>query len=202
MAALNRSKKVSLMALFTTLALVLNITLAVPAPYAGFLFYEVWEIPILLSVILLGFWPGVTVAALNSLVLEALKPGPLPTGPLYNFIAEVSMFLGVVLLMSLGRRRRWSAGVVVGLATGAGVGLRTAVMTLVNAIVLPLPFPFGFGPFITPAQVPWYLVLIGVFNATTALYTVPLAYSAAKAIMARYGRAFASWEMPERPLPS
>jgi riboflavin transporter FmnP len=189
-APLNRSRRISLVALFTTLALVLNLLVSVPAPYAGFLFYEVWEIPILLSVLLLGFWSGVTVAALNSIVLEGLKPGPLPSGPVYNFIAEVSMFVGVVLVLSVGRRRGWSPAGAVGAATAVGIATRTAVMTIVNAIVLPLPYPIGFGPFVTAAQVPWYLVLIGIFNATTALYTVPLAYSVSRAVMARYGRAF------------
>ena len=190
MAPPNRSRRISLVALFTTLALVLNLLVSVPAPYAGFLFYEVWEIPILLSVLLLGFWSGVTVAALNTVVLEALKPGPLPTGPLYNFIAEVSMFLGVFVILSIGRRREWSPKVVAGATTAGGVALRTAVMTVVNAIVLPLPYPVGFGPFVTAAQVPWYLVLIGVFNATTALYTVPLAYTVSRSVLTRYGRTF------------
>ena len=190
MAPLNRSRRISLVALFTTLALVLNLLVSVPAPYAGFLFYEIWEIPILLSVFLLGFWSGVTVAALNTFVLEALKPGPLPSGPFYNFIAEVSMFLGVVLVLSFSRRRGWSSAAVAGASTAVGLGTRTAVMTVVNAIVLPLPYPLGFGPFVTASQVPWYLVLIGVFNATTALYTVPIAYSVSRTVLRRYGRVF------------
>jgi len=102
MARFSRSRRLSLIALFTALAIVLNLVVAIPAPYEAFLFYEVWEVPILLAVLILGFWDGTTVAVLNTLLLEAYRPGALPVAPLYNLAAQLSMFAGV--LQWTGRR--------------------------------------------------------------------------------------------------
>jgi len=193
MAGFSRSRRLSLIALFTALAVVLNLVVAVPAPYEPFLFYEVWEVPILLAVLILGFWDGTTVAVLNTLLLEAYRPGALPVAPLYNLAAQLSMFAGVLPVDRAARRRGWEGRKLVPVATAAGASLRTAVMTVVNAIILPLPYPIGFGSGlfpITQADVPGLLVPIGVFNFTIALYTVPLAYTLARAIESRYGRVF------------
>jgi hypothetical protein len=56
-------------------------------------------------------------------------------------------------------------------------------MSVVNYVALGQPYPFGY-------QYPEELVLgslplIAVFNATLALYTVPLGYSIANAIKSR-----------------
>ena len=193
MARFSRSRRLSLIALFTALAVVLNLAVAVPAPFEPFLFYEVWEVPILLGVLILGFWDGTTVAVLNTLLLEAYRPGALPVAPLYNLAAQLSMFAGVLPVDRAARKRGWEGRRLVPAATGAGAALRTAVMTVVNGIVLPLPYPVGFGSGlfpITQADVPGLLVPIGAFNLTIALYTVPLAYTLARAVESRYGRVF------------
>jgi riboflavin transporter FmnP len=187
LANISRSRKISLVALFTALAVILNFLISVPAPYADFLLYEVWEVPILISLLILGFWGGTTVAVLNTLVLEIVKPGALPTGPVYNLVAELAMFVGVVVAVRAGRRLRWKSLLTVVTATALGVATRTAVMTVVNGVVLPMPYPLGFGSFgVTQAQVPALLVLIGVFNATVALYTIPFAFSIGRALSSRY----------------
>jgi len=193
MARFSRSRRLSLIALFTALAVVLNLVVPVPAPYEPFLFYEVWEVPILLAVLILGFLDGTTVAVLNTILLEAYRPGALPVAPLYNLAAQLSMFAGVLPVDRAARRRGWEGRKLVPVATAAGASLRTAVMTVVNAIILPLPYPIGFGSGlfpITQAAVPGLLVPIGVFNFTIALYTVPLAYTLARAVESRYGRVF------------
>jgi riboflavin transporter FmnP len=189
----SRSRRLSLIALFTALAVVLNLVVAVPAPYEPFLFYEVWEVPILLAVLMLGFWDGTTVAALNTLLLEAYRPGALPVAPFYNLAAQLSMFAGVLPVDRAARKRGWQGRKLVPAATATGAILRAAVMTVVNGIVLPLPYPVGFGSGlfpITPADVPGLLVPIGIFNLTIALYTIPLAYTLARAVESRYGRVF------------
>jgi riboflavin transporter FmnP len=194
MTGFSRPRRLSLIALFTALAVVLNLAVALPAPYEPFLFYEVWEVPILLGVLFLGFWDGTTVAVLNTLLLEAYRPGALPVAPLYNLAAQLSMFAGVLPVDRAARRRGWEEKKLVPAATATGAALRTAAMTVVNGIILPLPYPVGFGSGlfpITPADVPGLLVPIGVFNFTIALYTVPLAYTLAKAVESRYGRVFA-----------
>ena len=193
MARFSRSRRLSLIALFTALAMVLNLAVAVPAPFEPFLFYEVWEVPILLGVLILGFWDGATVAVLNTLLLEAYRPGALPVAPFYNLAAQLSMFAGVFPVDRAARKRGWEGRKLVPTATATGGALRTAVMTVVNGIILPLPYPLGFGSGLFPimqADVPGLLVPIGVFNFTIALYTIPLAYTLARAVESRYGRVF------------
>jgi riboflavin transporter FmnP len=175
--------------LFTSVAVVLNLIIAIPAPYAGFLFYEVWEIPVVLALLLLGFWGGASVAALNSVVLEAVRPGGLPTGPVYNLMAELAMFLGVMLALSLAKNYGLKGLTIPFAATVTSIFSRTSIMTVVNAIVLPLPYPIGFGSFgVTQADVPGLLVLIAIFNSTITLYTVPIAFSLREAIGRRFGQ--------------
>ncbi|MDA4119278.1 MAG: hypothetical protein OK436_01700 [Thaumarchaeota archaeon] len=180
---MRRSLWVSLVAIFTAMAVVLN-GLTVPAPYAGFLLYGIWEIPVLLALLLLGFGGGLAVAALNGVALEFINPGGLPTGPLYNLVAEVAMFAGVLAARKV-MRGRGTASLVLA-STVLGAVTRTGVMTAVNWVVLAQPYPIGFGSFgVTQAAVPGLLVLIGIFNATVALYVVPAAFGAGRAIASR-----------------
>jgi riboflavin transporter FmnP len=139
MSDMSRTRQVSLIALLTAISVVLNLTISIPAPFAAFLFYEIWEIPVLLALLLMGVYGGVSVAALNALVLEFVKQGALPTGPVYNFIAELAMFGGVILVLKVPTRFGLKAVTVAILATAAGAIVRTGVMTFVNWIVLPLP---------------------------------------------------------------
>jgi riboflavin transporter FmnP len=195
MAETSKSRWISLVAILTALASVLNFTVEVPAPYLPFLQYEVWEVPILLAALLLGLTGGLTVAALNTLVLE-VHPGVLPSGPVYNLIAQVAMMLGVLGALRIARRGRGRVAWSWGAATCAGSLARTAVMTVVNAYVLPQPAPIGFslpGPTVV-ADLP----LIAAFNFTVALYTVPLALASCRAVVSRtHFRGNSSWaEVP------
>ncbi len=187
MTGVHPSRRLSLIALFTALAIILNFTVSFPAPFADFLLYEVWEVPIVIAFLLLGLQSGVTVAFLNSIVLELVKPGALPTGPVYNFAAVLAMLAGILLAQGAVKGRKWRVVTLITVSTAMGVVTRTAIMTIVNAIVLPLPYPVGFGSFgVTASQVPALLVLIGLFNLTVALYTIPLSYSLQRAIVARF----------------
>lgn len=179
----SRAVRVTAVALFTTLAVVLNLTVKIPAPFAPFLLYEVWEIPIVDALLIFGGNVAVSVAVLNTLTLIVIFPGALPTGPLYNLIAFLSMLLGVILGHKSGNALGRGRGTQVAAATLLGTISRVAVMTLLSAIVLPLPFPLGFN---LPAQaILATLVVTGAFNTTVALYTVPLAYAVLNAISSR-----------------
>ena len=97
------------------------------------------------------------------------------------------MFVGILAAKRASRSLDLRTPSLVAVATLAGAVVRTLVLTLVNGIVLPMPYPFGFGSFgVTQAQVPGLLILIGVFNFTLALYTIPLAFSIERAVIARY----------------
>lgn len=168
------------------MAVLLNLLVSVPDPGAPFLFFEVWEIPIFVALLVIGFKGAGVVAGLNTLVLEAVKPGSVPAGPLYNLIAVLSTFVGIMVVRRFapggleGRRRLWVLG------TLLGASVRVLVMTVVNWIVLPLPFPLGFGSFgLTASEVPPLLVPIGIFNFILAIYSVPTAFSLYAALRSR-----------------
>src|SRR4030067_2417602 len=86
---------------FAALTVALNPAISgigVPAPYAPFLIYGLWEIPIVAAFLLLSPVSGILICLLNSVVLFAFFPGALPTGPLYNLDAIFSILLGVYIV--------------------------------------------------------------------------------------------------------
>ena len=181
---MSRSRTISAIALFTALAFVLNLLIKVPAPYAPFLVYQVWEVPILACFLIFGGWAGIAVSVLNLLILQVVYPGPLPSGPLYNLAAILATMLGVAAAHRLFSKRGAGPSLVAGGATVLGGLSRVAIMTLVNGIFLPFSYPIGFS--IPPAALPGALTLIAIFNATLVLYTVPLAYLVLRTVSARY----------------
>jgi len=164
---------------FAALTVALNPAVSgigVLAPYAPYLIYGLWEIPIVAAFLLIGSGAGILIAILNSLVLFAFFPGALPSGPFYNLIAIFSMMLGVY----VGRRFFTSKAIqtenvikIVAASTTLGIVLRVAVMTVVNYVTLPQGYPIGFG-LDELAVITLYLPSIALFNATVVLYTVPL----------------------------
>jgi riboflavin transporter FmnP len=180
---MRNSSKVSLIALLTALAVVLNLTIRIPAFYDVYLIYEVWEVPIVLALLLIGVWGAVTVAALNTVYLFT-NPGPVLLGPVYNFIAVISMILGLLTAQKLMGSRRGGTVALVGLATAFGAVSRAGVMTLVNAAVVTQPPPIGYA--IPGSLLAETLLFTGIFNLTVTLYTIPLAYSVRGALLSRY----------------
>src|SRR3990170_1428712 len=98
------TKTLALTIVFAAVTIALNpafTNLALPAPYALFLYYQIWEIPIVVAFVLSGPKSGVTIAVLNTAVLLAVFPGASPTGPFYNLAADLSMLLGIFLAFKL-----------------------------------------------------------------------------------------------------
>jgi riboflavin transporter FmnP len=192
--ALPRSRAITAVAIFAALAIALHVSpLKIPAPYAPFLIYELWEVPIVAAFLLYGLRLGVAVAGINFLSLMVVFPGQLQAGPIYNLIAILSMMLGVLLayrIIALNQRFRvsWSFG----LAVILGPSVRVLVMTVVNATMLQFPPPIGFS--IPLSALTAMLPLIALFNASVALYTIPLArvvavaVSSATRIPVKYGK--------------
>jgi len=169
--ALSRTQRIALVADLAAIAVLLNQLIDIPAPYAGFLKYEVWEIPVVVAFLIAGLYTGILVGIINALVLE-LKAG-IPSGPWYNFAAMLSMVAGMYLAERIGGWKSLSAKNVA-FSTALGALSRTLIMTIVNYTFLPLGYPIGFN---LPVQVVvGYLPLIAFFNLTTALYTVPASY--------------------------
>lgn len=177
------TKTVAIIAVFVALTIVLNLSpIKIPAPYAPYLIYQIWEIPIVAAFLLYGITIGIGIAILNTLVLFAVFPGTLPTGPLYNLAAVISMLFGIFLVKVFVVKNPQKHGepVTATLLTVLGVVFRVAVMTLVNWAFLRFPPPVGFS--MPEEAVLASLPLIAIFNATLALYTIPCGYSIAKAV--------------------
>jgi riboflavin transporter FmnP len=189
-----QTKALTLIIVFTALTVALSIYgPKIPFPLSPFLYYQLWEIPIVVAFLMIGPKTGIAISAINTLVLFAVFPGALPTGPLYNFIAVLSMFLGIYLPYRLATRgckgenlgdylRRHVALLTVS-ATILGIILRVAVMTVVTLFTLQQPYPIGFS--MPEIDVLVFLPVGAVFNATVVLYTIPIAIAITIAILSR-----------------
>ena len=183
MATESNTKKLAAIGLFVAVAIVLNRTIVIPAPYLSFLSYEVWEIPLVVAFLAFGVEVAVPAAFINFFAL-LLFPGVILAGPLYNLIAILAMLLGIGFaeqLLKLRPKVGMSSRIV--LATALGITMRVVIMTIVNETFLQMPQPLGFS---APASlvVAW-LPLIAFFNATVSLYTIPIAYLVFKAVSSR-----------------
>ena len=175
--------------LFSSIALVLHppfLPLAIPAPYAPFLFYTIWEIPLYICLFLFGPTTAIISGIINFISLLVFFPGQLISGPIYNLIAIFGSYTGIVLI----KRRKFvqdtnntkndilSFNMLFIIASP--MIFRTVIMTVVNFIALPMPPPIGFS---IPMEVmPTTLGLIAIFNSTTIMYSIPIAYWITKAV--------------------
>lgn len=158
----------------------------VPAPYAPFLIYGLWEIPIVAAFVLISPASAILISLLNAAVLFAVFPGPLPTGPFYNLIAIFSMLLGLYIAQKVFAQETKSQQKVLKIAAAStilGIILRVAVMTLVNYVTLPQDYPIGLG--LEEMAVLGILPLTALFNATVVLYTIPIGEFIANVVKSR-----------------
>jgi riboflavin transporter FmnP len=177
------SKTVALIAVFAALAVALTVysPIRIPAPYAPFLIYQIWEIPIVAAFLLFGPKIGTSIAVINTVVLLLVFQGALPTGPLYNLAAVLSMLLGVLFTIKLlGSFKVHSEAVMTTSATALGMLLRVGIMTVVNWAFLRYPPPVGYS--MPEVEIVAFLPIIGLFNASVVLYTVPLGQLITKAV--------------------
>jgi riboflavin transporter FmnP len=176
------TKTVAAITVFTALTIVLNFSpFKIPAPYAPFLIYQIWEIPIVTAFLLFGAVVGILIASLNTVVLIAVYPGALPTGPLYNLAAVLSMLLGMGIVKVLTTKRPMKSDIALAtMYTASGVFFRTVTMALVNWIFLRFPPPIGYS--MPEEALVATIPLVTIFNITIALYTIPLGYALAKAV--------------------
>lgn len=189
------SKTIALIAVFAALTVALTIysPIRIPAPYAPFLFYQIWEIPIVAAFLLFGPKVGTSIAVINAVVLFFWFQGGLPTGPFYNLAAVLSMLLGALLTIKLlNSFNVHSQSTMTTSATALGIALRVGIMTVINWVFLRYPFPVGYN--MPEVEILALLPLIGLFNASVVLYTVPLGQLVAKAVsvatkIAQWGQA-------------
>ena len=188
------TKTLSTTIVFAAVTVALNPAIsgiAIPAPYAPYLLYQIWEIPIVAAFVLISRKSAISIALLNAVVLVTFFPGALPSGPVYNLIAILSMLLGIFIVQKTFKNKNSAESQLneseytktrfVTLSTVFGIILRVVVMTLVNYVVLRYPYPLGY-ELQELAIVTVFLPPTGFFNATLALYTIPIGLFVAKAI--------------------
>jgi len=189
-----KTRALSLIIIFTALAAALNVYgPKIPFPLAPFLFFSFWEIPIVIAFLMAGPKSGIIVSVINTLILLVVFPGALPTGPLYNFAAVMAMLLGIYApyklathgctTENLGNYLRQHIVIIGVSATALGTILRVLLMTIINFFALQQPYPIGFS--MPQIDVLLFLPLGAVFNATVALYTIPIAIGISVAITSR-----------------
>lgn len=171
-----RNRNITAIAIFAALAIVLHLSPAkIPAPYAPFLIYELWEIPIIIAFYLYGVKVSLAVAGINFMSLLVIFPGSLQAGPIYNLIAIASMIFGILLVYQITRSgSRFKNNVwLFGLTIIFGSVARVLIMTVVNATLLPFPPPFGFN---MPFEAVFSIIhLLALFNASVAIYSIVIA---------------------------
>jgi riboflavin transporter FmnP len=176
------TKTLALTILFAVVTIILNpafTNVVFPFPLATFLFFQIWEIPIVVAFILIGPKSGVMISLLNTLVLLAVFPGASPTGPFYNLAAVLSMLLGVYLAYKLVASKQKTESstfrygtILVVVSTALGIIFRVGIMSIVNYAFLRFPPPIGY---LYPEDVIIaFLPVVGAFNAIIVLYTVPI----------------------------
>jgi riboflavin transporter FmnP len=160
--------------------------IGVPAPYAPFLIYGLWEIPIVAAFLLISPASGIIISLLNAAVLFAFFPGPLPTGPLYNLIALFSMLLGLYIarrFITHGSSHQQKVLKIAAASTILGIILRVTVMTAVNYVTLQQPYPIGFE--LEEMAALAFLPAGALFNGTVVLYTIPIGEFIANVVKSR-----------------
>jgi riboflavin transporter FmnP len=183
------TKALAITMVFAALTVALNpgvSGIGVPAPYAPYLIYGLWEIPIVVAFLLITPASAIAISILNSVVLFAFFPGPLPTGPFYNLIAIFSTLLGLYVAQKFIKHEPSEQKNVLKIAvasTGLGIVLRVVVMTVVNYVTLQQPYPIGFE--LEEIAVIASLPLTAVFNGTVVLYTIPIGEFIANIVKSR-----------------
>ena len=194
------SKTIANISIFTALSVALVLSpVKFPAPYAPFLKYKIWEIPIVAAFLLFGPLVGVATSVINTIILLVVYPGDLPTGPLYNLAAVLSMLLGIYIIHRLATEyfskrqetnlSRLQETIVTSFSTALGSIARVGIMSIVNWAFLRYPYPVGFSMPVEALTA--ILPTIGLFNATLALYTIPLGYFVSRAVS--FGTSTARW---------
>ena len=170
----DRTKKLTLLAMFTAIAVVLITFVHFPLfPAAPFLQYDPADVPILIGAFAFGPVAGLTVTVLASFIQAFLFSGDGPYGFLMHAIATGTLALVSSLIY---RRRHTQAGAVLALVCGTlAMGL---VMVVANHYIT--PFYTGMpteavDELLLPFILPFNLLKAGVNGIVTYFVYKPIA---------------------------
>jgi riboflavin transporter FmnP len=170
---------------FAVVAMVLNPAVTgikIPSPFLTGLYYQVWDIPIIVAFLLLGFKYGVFAGVLNSVFLFAVFPGP--SQPLYapsNVVAQFSMMIGIYLAIKFfirsGPAKKTASRIkLIVTSTILAMVVRLPVMLAVMFVIL--HYLMGLAETVTFALLFVQVIYILVISA----YTIPVAFVVARTV--------------------
>jgi riboflavin transporter FmnP len=182
------TKAIAMTIAFAVITIVLNPAISgvgVPFPPIPSLIYNIWEIAIIASFLLMGFKSGISIALLNSVFLFAVYPGPSNSiFAIGNSVAASSMMVGIYLASRSTRksnREESSFGV-------RRIRLSTILAMLLRVVVMaPIMFAILHYGIVAPKIPDSYIIAIvlpiqAVFNITIARYTIPVGFLVAKVV--------------------
>ena len=188
------AQSIALLAIFAALAVVLN-TIRIPTFYLPGWFYTLCEIPVIVAFLLFGFKIGILVEVIHILGQELIfpiGPGGAVIYPMGVLVVPL-MVLGIYAARKFMSRRRSLPNQndekkTTIYVTGVAAFFRGGIMPIVDFFVLyQFLLPLALGKVI-PVEyalglVPGFII----YNITSALYAVPVAYFIAKQV-SRYLR--------------
>ena len=176
------SKTIALVVAFAAVAIALN-AVRIPTIYWTQIFYQFSQIPIVAAFLLFGVRIGVFVGVINWIGAITLFPLGLNGVVAYSmdFVSLMIMFLGLYLATRLISQRpeaeKFSQRKMLVYLTGICVAFRGGIMPFVDFSVLyHVLLPLFFGITLPEIAIIRLVPVFVVYNITTVLYTVPIAF--------------------------
>lgn len=183
------SRSIALLATFAALAIILN-TIRIPTFYLPGWFYTLCEIPVIVSFLLFGFKIGILVEVIHILGQELIfpiGPGGVVIYPMGILVVPLMVF-GIYLARKFMIHRRSLENQndeknTAIYATGFAAFFRGSIMPVVDFFVLyQFLLPLALGRVIPIEYVLGLLPGFIIYNVTSALYVVPVAYFIARQV--------------------
>jgi riboflavin transporter FmnP len=178
-----KSKSITLIAVFAAIAIIFN-AIRIPSIYYPGFFYALFDIPVLVVFMIYGFRIGFLVEVIHIMGQEIFFPTGAAGVVIYPFglVIHTLMFLGIYVAFKIIQRERYNRNFVgekkaIIYSTGFATALRGGLMPFIDYLVvynIALPLALGI-----PIPQSYILALVPafiVYNVTSTLYAVPIAY--------------------------
>jgi riboflavin transporter FmnP len=176
------TKSITLIAVFAAIAIILN-AIRIPSIYYSF-FYTLCDIPVLVVFIIYGFKMGFLVEAIHIMGQEIFFPTGVAAVVTYPFglVIHTFMFSGIYVAFKIIQRKRAERNFVgekkgIIYSTGLATALRGGLMPFIDYLVLyNIALPLALGISIPQSYILALVPAFIVYNLTSTLYAVPIAY--------------------------
>ena len=181
------ARSIALIAIFAAIAVVLN-TIRIPTVYWPNMFYTLCDIPVLVAFLIFGFKIGFLVEAVHIAGQEIFFPAG-PGGIVFypmGFFVHLLMFSGIYLASKFVTRRA-ASGKQFGekkravYFAGFAAAFRGGLMPIIDyGVLYHVLLPLVLGIAIPKVYIAGLVPSFVLYNVTSALYVVPVAYLIAR----------------------